>query len=670
MQHWISPKMLICPTCDFENPDHNRFCQQCGNALQLWRALLLPRPHLADLLNSSVANSSATPASPNEEADEISEVSAAALIRYLKDAAFLDESKRYRLVPPLATQLSAKVASTQVLDCLPSQSSPIAVVQHQWLQDPDLDPQAADLPQTLPAEALPYLALQANFFPAIPEIHHAWETSYYAVLLIEDRESWPRFEDKWTAASVSDLQRVHWLYEMAVLWDALVPWQAHAQLLDLHHLCLDADDLLCLEILPINYGPSADANFQDFIQALERLLGLIQPQVPAKLADLSTCLQQQQINDNEALQSKLVELVRSLQEIRDIEDATSPDLRVYSLDTTDSELSGDAPRPPTNLLEDASDTSSMTSASLSDDDFQALNERLGSDGGDDGFDLPTTVLPMKLVHLDEIGRTHVGRQREHNEDCFYAHTQLQRLDTPQGPTVEAKGFYILCDGMGGHASGEVASNLAVKTLREYFTHHWRQALPEQPELEQSVFAANQAIYDLNQQGDRAGSSRMGTTLVMLLLQDTQGAIVHVGDSRLYTYTRRQGLMQMTVDHEVGQREIQRGVEPAIAYARPDAYQLTQALGPRSQDELRPSISYLDIQEDTLFILCSDGLSDNDLLEQYCDTHVKPLLRSKASLEEGAEDLIDLANEHNGHDNITVVLVRLKLRPNMDKLANG
>lgn len=663
--------MLICPTCDFENPDHNRFCQQCGNALQLWRALLLPRPHLSDLLNSSVASSPSAPTSSNEEADESSEVSAAALIRYLKDAAFLDESKRYRLVSSQATQLSAKAASTQVLDCLPSQSSPIATVQHQWLQDPDLDPEMADLPQTLPAESLPYLALQANFFPAIPEIHHAWETPYYAVLLIEDRELWPRFEDKWAAERVSDLQRVHWLYEMAVLWEALVPWQAHGQLLNLHHLCLDADDLLCLEVLPINHDTTSNAAFEDFVQVLERLLGLIQPQLSPKLADLATCLQQQQINDSEALQSKLVELVRSLQEMRDIEDATSPDLRVYSQEADDPELSADRLSPLANSLDDASDILGMTPpASLSDDDFQALNERLGADSGDDGFDLPTTVLPMKLVHLDEIGRTHVGRQREHNEDCFYAQTQLQRLDTPQGPTVEAKGFYILCDGMGGHASGEVASNLAVKTLREYFTHHWRQALPEQPELEKSVFAANQAIYDLNQQGDRAGSSRMGTTLVMLLLQDTQGAIVHVGDSRLYTYTRRQGLMQITVDHEVGQREIQRGVEPAIAYARPDAYQLTQALGPRSQEDLRPSISYLDIQEDTLFILCSDGLSDNDLLEQHCDTHVKPLLRSKASLEEGAEDLMDLANEHNGHDNITVVLVRLKLRPNMDKLVNG
>ncbi|NER79582.1 MAG: hypothetical protein F6K42_08355 [Leptolyngbya sp. SIO1D8] len=141
-------------------------------------------------------------------------------------------------------------------------------------------------------------------------------------------------------------------------------------------------------------------------------------------------------------------------------------------------------------------------------------------------------------------------------------------------------------------------------------------------------------------------------------------VAHVGDSRLYCFTRH-GLKQLTVDHEVGQREINRGVEPAIAYARPDAYQLTQALGPRNCDEVLPSVSNLNISQDTLLLLCSDGLSDNDLVENNVETHIKPLLRSRSDLDEGVSNLIDLANNHNGHDNITAIAIRLKVRPNLD-----
>jgi serine/threonine protein phosphatase PrpC len=125
---------------------------------------------------------------------------------------------------------------------------------------------------------------------------------------------------------------------------------------------------------------------------------------------------------------------------------------------------------------------------------------------------------------------------------------------------------------------------------------------------------------------------------------------------------------MTVDHEVGQREIERGVEPAIAYARPDAYHLTQALGPGDIDRLEPRIFYDEILEDTLLLLCSDGLSDHQTLEDHGDSHAAPLLSSRTSLEQGVAQLIDLANEKNGHDNITTILVRFKLRPDLEQLA--
>ena len=115
---------------------------------------------------------------------------------------------------------------------------------------------------------------------------------------------------------------------------------------------------------------------------------------------------------------------------------------------------------------------------------------------------------------------------------------------------------------------------------------------------------------------------------------------------------------MTIDHEVGQREIQRGIEPDEAYARPDAYQLTQALGPRNSEDLAPSVSYLSFSEDALLLLCSDGLSDNDLVEDYLDSHIDPLLRGQKDLATGVNDLMALSNEVNGHDNITAIAVCL------------
>ncbi|HEY9748273.1 MAG TPA: serine/threonine phosphatase, partial [Allocoleopsis sp.] len=298
-------------------------------------------------------------------------------------------------------------------------------------------------------------------------------------------------------------------------------------------------------------------------------------------------------------------------------------------------------------------------------------------------DAPTVVLPMQLVSLEDAGRTDIGRQREHNEDYFGIQTEVRKIESPQGRSLQAKGLYILCDGMGGHAGGEVASALAVNTLRDYFQTLWlepqtagteserrEQPLPTEAEIREAVRLANLAIYDINQQDARAGSGRMGTTLVLVLIQGTTAVVAHVGDSRLYRLSRRQGLEQVTVDHEVGQREIQRGVEPEIAYARPDAYQLTQALGPRDENFIHPDVQFLELTEDTLLLLCSDGLSDHDLLETHWRSHLEPLLSSQANLERGVTQLIDLANQYNGHDNITAIAIRVRVRPNLAQLRQS
>jgi protein phosphatase len=290
---------------------------------------------------------------------------------------------------------------------------------------------------------------------------------------------------------------------------------------------------------------------------------------------------------------------------------------------------------------------------------------------EDGDDMPTIVLPMQLAGLEEAAATDVGQQREHNEDFFGITVALHKQEFPLGTTVQAKGLYILCDGMGGHAGGEVASRMAVESVQSYLKTHWYEqpttTLPTAEVIHAAIGEANRVIYDENQQGSRLGSGRMGTTLVMLLVCGTSIAFANVGDSRLYRFTRKQGLVQLTTDHEVGQREMQRGVPYEVAYGRQDAYQLTQALGPRDQAYIEPDVQFMDLAEDALFLLASDGLTDGNLLEQYWPSYVEPLISSHGNLEQGVQQLIMLGNQVNGHDNITAIVVRAKVRPDLSKV---
>ncbi|MEN9228728.1 MAG: serine/threonine phosphatase [Gloeomargarita sp. GMQP_bins_120] len=282
------------------------------------------------------------------------------------------------------------------------------------------------------------------------------------------------------------------------------------------------------------------------------------------------------------------------------------------------------------------------------------------------MDRLTTQAPPRLINLEVAGLTDVGCQREYNQDYFYAHTVIQRRLSPQGEVVQGRGLYILCDGMGGHAGGDEASQLATHKLATYLLEHWTEGeLPGPEVIQAGVGVANQAIYLRNEEEYRRGKGRMGTTLVAVLVQDNQVAVTHVGDSRVYRINQSEGLKQLTQDHEVGQWEIQRGTDPAIAYSRPDAYQLTQALGPRHEQTLEVDVEYFSVTEDTVLLLCSDGLSDNGLVEAHWQQYIKPLLLPQAGLihlQAATKQLIDLANQLNGHDNITVVLVKMQVQP--------
>ena len=528
---------------------------------------------------------------------------------------YLDQQKRYQLLDSPPQNSGVTEVMVRVLDTQPFQQSLLEAV-----VDSAKSESMTASEDTLSAKSIPgivraYLDLHNKFYPTVPAIHDAWQENETSVVLLEDRSELPLLIELWKNAQMPMLQILYWLDEMAKLWASLEPWQMRRSLLELSNLRVDEDQTLCLQRL---YAESEDT--------------------PITLHDLGQMWQGLFYQSQRTQFNSLDQLFR--------------DLRGSKISTASEVRS--------RLEEIASEIESNQQQKISRQDLPT------SADSSEGDDMPTIILPMQLLSLDDAGYTDIGRQREHNEDNFGIQTQVKKQETPLGRTVQARGLYILCDGMGGHAGGEVASLMAVDTLKRYFKANWQDHLPSEDSIREAIHLANKAIYDTNQQNARSGSGRMGTTLVLVLVEDTKVAIAHVGDSRLYRLSRKLGLEQVTVDHEVGQREIQRGVEPTLAYSRPDAYQLTQALGPRDEQFVRPDVQFIELNEDTLLILCSDGLSDNDLLETHWQTHLLPLLSSRANLDQGLMQLIDLANQHNGHDNITAVIIRAKVRPDLEQ----
>jgi protein phosphatase len=645
--------MLICPDCKFENPNSNKFCQNCGTSLihkvcpecstevvltarnchncgaecgTVWWAIIAQNVNFAALNLRE-----------NTEITDEEKISALTPSEF-SVGSYLDPEQRYQVLePPLVSENSANIElGVRVLDCQPYQISPIEAM----LEN---EPKGLITPSVgasgIPGFAKAYIGLQSEIQPGIPLIHDAWQQGNMQVVLIEDRSHWQPLAELWQDETTSSLQILHWCYQMTQLWGVLELVNCRQSLLELSNLRLDEDQTLALQRLyvePLNNQPPSD----------------LPKGVAARPLSIQALGQVWQTLFRQSQRTQFGSVVQMLEDLEVGKLETLAELR-SRLEEIAAEL--ELPSNPETIEGKYSPAPTI---------LQLNDEPEDSAGKND--DMPTIVLSMQLSSLEDAGRTDVGRQRRHNEDYFGIQTKINKQELPKSRVLQARGLYILCDGMGGHAGGEIASELAVSTLQKYFQEHWISSqLPTEDSIREAVYLANQAIYSLNIQESRSGVGRMGTTLVMLLVQDTHGAIAHVGDSRLYRLTRKRGLEQVTVDHEVGQREIARGVEASIAYARPDAYQLTQALGPRDEHSINPSVEFFDINEDTLLLLASDGLSDNDLLEINWQTHLEPLLSSGANLELGVTNLIDLANQHNGHDNITAVLIRAKVRPNQE-----
>ncbi|PZV18221.1 MAG: hypothetical protein DCF20_03975 [Pseudanabaena sp.] len=274
-----------------------------------------------------------------------------------------------------------------------------------------------------------------------------------------------------------------------------------------------------------------------------------------------------------------------------------------------------------------------------------------------------------LQDINYAGKTDVGLQRDRNEDDFVAIYQTRSINgKSQINDRSHRGLFVLCDGMGGHDGGEVASAITVNSITDQFRPFWIDTLPGEKKLHEIIRNANQAIFTKNESEKKQSLGRMGTTLVILAIHDLNVVIAHVGDSRIYKVTNSNNselkaepkLEQITRDHEVLNQLLDLGVELEVAQSRLDAHQLTQALGPNPSDRIEPSIDFFTLTEPTLFLLCSDGLCDNDAIEDNWRSHLLPILNKEINLQTGLDNLIELGNKVNSHDNLTAILVLCEL----------
>jgi protein phosphatase len=252
--------------------------------------------------------------------------------------------------------------------------------------------------------------------------------------------------------------------------------------------------------------------------------------------------------------------------------------------------------------------------------------------------------------IEVINLSDTGRRRPHNEDSCVTDTSL--------------GLAVVADGMGGYKAGEVASAIAVmsiltevkdglKTLRPRKSNNRGEYTAQSLLLKRAIADANANIYRTAQSDPQCQG--MGTTVVSLLLYDNRLSVAHVGDSRMYRL-RNDVFQQVTTDHSLMQELIDRGF-----FTREEAVEntpknlVTRALG--IEKEVEVDIREDQVQLGDIYLMCTDGL--NDMVSDE-EIHLT-LSKYSANLVQAGHELIRLANENGGKDNISVILVRVRER---------
>jgi PPM family protein phosphatase len=253
------------------------------------------------------------------------------------------------------------------------------------------------------------------------------------------------------------------------------------------------------------------------------------------------------------------------------------------------------------------------------------------------------------MRISVKGITDVGRKREANEDCF--------------AIVPEDHLFVVADGMGGHAAGEVASRLAVSAIADFIASTRRDAEITWPyeydtsmsmegnRLKTAIRLANQRILDtISHKKDLEG---MGTTLVGVMVSDGRVCVGHVGDSRAYLL-REGSITQITSDHSWVNEQVKLGfLSRNDASRHPFRNVVTRALG--SRDDVVVDVTEQALVPGDYIILCSDGL--NTMMDD--DSILRTVIEHGDDVEAAAQSLIDAANQNGGEDNVTVIVIKVE-----------
>ena len=252
--------------------------------------------------------------------------------------------------------------------------------------------------------------------------------------------------------------------------------------------------------------------------------------------------------------------------------------------------------------------------------------------------------------VEVAGKSDVGCVRTNNEDNFGFDARY--------------GIFVVCDGMGGQAAGEVASKMGVDAMLQYFrssngrwpkpAHRFNDVSERANALGNAILKANDLVYSASHEGQREHAG-MGSTIVAVLVQESFVSIGHVGDSRIYRVRNGQ-MQQLTNDHSLVMEQVRRGLM-TVQEAEHSEIQniILRALG--SEETVEPDLDDMIAQPGDTLLLCCDGLS-----KEVKDAEMQRIINASSSLEGACDDLIAAAKKAGGDDNITCVLIRFVEQP--------
>lgn len=232
-----------------------------------------------------------------------------------------------------------------------------------------------------------------------------------------------------------------------------------------------------------------------------------------------------------------------------------------------------------------------------------------------------------------------GKIRESNQDYYYISNSIDDIQ-----------LYLLADGMGGYNGGEIASKMAIETAKSYIESNFNQIEKDRESIIQllgsSMEYANMIVYEKSKENDELKG--MGTTLEVCLIYNNRAFIGHIGDSRIYRI-RKEFMRKLTQDHSYVQKLVKEGsITQEQAAHHPQKNMLMKALGCNAFVE--PDVMVKGFLKDDILIMCSDGLTNLVSQEQIFKS-------AKNNIEQAPKELINIANENGGYDNITVIVIK-------------